>query len=162
MTAIVPFPLLASAEKVTPVKTQDKLLSTRKFSLRYPANWVIQSQSESSLIFYNQKPPARGGGAAPQAMIKTDVVFLPGRFEQFPQPSRDPSVKTLQTQKLKINGRPAVREWIEGGDAFSNSIATYIKANDQETAIIISFYNTGNHAATEALIKRIHASFKIP
>lgn len=141
----------------------EKLFSTRKFSIRYPANWVIQDQGEANLIVYNQRPAQRGGGVAPAFMVKTDVTFAPGGFENYnPPQQRNPDIEVVRTQKLTINGRQAVRLWTVGGDAFSNAIVTFIQYSDQETAIVVSFYNSPNRKSAEPLIQKIHASFKLP
>lgn len=168
-----------SKEKLFPNRQQQQardsttrrfeIFSNRKFSIRYPVNWIVYDQSRDYLILYNQRPPQRGGGVAPPFVIKTDVAFLPGGFENYASPKshnsdirRNPDIQIVRTQRLTINGRQAIREWINGGDAFSNSIITYIQYSNEETAIVISYYNSPNRKSAEPIIQEIHASFKIP
>jgi PsbP-like protein len=142
------------------LSTKERAVNTSQFSLHYPDHWIISSVSGDYIIIYNQEPPQIGGGEAPLYMIKTDASISPESFENFPYPSRGGTQKTIRVQNLTIDGQEALRIWYENDGDFQNTIVTYIRLNNFETASIASYYSVENQAA-EAAIEAVHDSFKL-
>lgn len=130
------------------------------FSFQYPANWSLDKTSSNPpyLILANSQAKG-GGGKAPANTIKTDISLQPGRFDQMPGSERSEVVVT-KTERLTINGRPALRRWVNSyGFAFPQVVVTYIRYSDRQTAVLASYYTASNPKAVP-LIKQVHQSFK--
>lgn len=93
-------------------------------------------------------------------MVKTDAGFIPTPFEDLPSSASHYETTIVRSESLTVDRRQATRVWLEGGEAFSNTITTYVRYTDQQTAFITSFYNSQN-AAAEAAIETVHNSFTL-
>ena len=147
-------------QAISPANATKAQASTRRFSITYPDHWILIERSDDSLMIYNQPPLP--GGAAPPYMIKTMAAILPRSLRDTLQPDEYDAEYTISryVEEVVINGRLAVRVWVESNGDFQNSVTTYFPLNDRETAYIISYYSTENQAAEPAII-RVHGSFEL-
>lgn len=130
------------------------------FSFQYPANWGLDKTSSTPpYLILGTKEPHNGGSKAAKNSIKTDISLQPGRYDQLPGSERSEVVVT-KTERLTINGQPALRQWLNSyGFAYPQVIVTYIRFSDRQTAVLSSYYTASNPKAVP-LIKQIHQSFK--
>ncbi|HEY9876736.1 MAG TPA: PsbP-related protein [Candidatus Obscuribacterales bacterium] len=138
--------------------------SPKLFSIQYPSNWFVNATNRRYVIITNYKPQV-GGGEAPANYMKTDITFMPGSLEtavsQSIASTRKNFDKILKRETITVAGREAVRIWITGsGFDFPDTIVTYVRYTNKETATMATFYTKSNSSAVD-IIKRIHGSFRL-
>ncbi len=134
------------------------------YSIEYPEDWFVQDVPGGYVMIWNQRPPEVGGGRFPAGMVKTDVQISPLPFEEAVQAALnaedDLEMGTITRKgKLTVGGREAYRIWTVEGASNSDSITTLVRYSATETAVVISFFTSGETWAIPT-IKDIHWSFR--
>jgi hypothetical protein len=128
-------------------------------SFKVPSSWVDQSNG-NTITLYNERPPQRGGGAAPKGMVKLAASTLNWSLEAAITPDSRGMTRTIQkTERLTIDGKKAVRIYGTHDEAdFLGSVTTYIAKSTKETVVLITFYQD---TQVPTSVNQIHNSIHI-
>lgn len=136
--------------------------SPKVFSIQYPSGWNVNKTHNKYVAITNYKPRVGGG----TNFIKTEITFAQGSMEKTFNKgisnNTEHNAIITKREKLTIGGRQALRFWVtdNSGFDFPNIIITYIRYNNNQTAIVSSYYTSSNTSAV-GTIQRIHQSFKV-
>jgi hypothetical protein len=150
-----PSPAGATLQRPSPLKT----FSTDRFSIQAPANWQVLDAKADAFILTSPN------SATPQKQtIKLDVGVVPQSLAAAVKgPIGDEDIKLVKTERLTLNGHPAIRKYLEGGEYYDRAILTYIdngRPNGQPESVYLSgFYYSTNAQGSDAVIA-IQNSFK--
>jgi hypothetical protein len=141
----------AASSPVRPVKP----FTTQRFTVQAPDDWQILDAKPDAFILVTPK------SAAPPQDIKIDVGIEPRSLEAITKRPINSGTDTrlTKTERLTIDGHPAIRWYFEDGEFYDRSIITYIDHGNGESAYLSGFYFAVNSKGAET-ITAIQNSFK--
>lgn len=130
-------------------------------SFQTPSGWIEKSEANNNLVLNNRQAPKKGGGWAPKGSIRVIAQILAKDLESAStqnQNSRGMGRATEKTEKLTIDGKPAIRLHEIYEDGFPAGITTFIATGENQTIKIITLYSD---KPTEQQVKQIHRTIRI-
>lgn len=150
------------ASLAQPVRQFKTYRSPKTFSIQYPSGWNVNRTHKKFVTITNYQPRVGGG----TNFIKTEISFtqssMETSFKRGISNNTEHNAMITKREKLTVGGRQALRLWITDDSGFDlpNSVTTYIRYNNNETAVVSSYYTRSNSSAVDT-IQRIHRSFKV-
>jgi hypothetical protein len=137
-----------AAPSPTPARTDPvKTFATQRFSVTAPANWQMLDAKSDALILTTPKSTASGQD------LKLDVGVQPQSLEAVAKRRFDSEdTRLVKTERLTINGRPALRQYFEDGEFYDRTILTYIADEKGGSAYLSGFYFASNPNGAAAII----------
>jgi hypothetical protein len=156
-------PAINVASQAQAEKSTSKEYQISNLSFKAPSHWIDYSDGINGITLFNQKRLTPGGGSTPENMIRLNAGILSQGIEASIAPHPGGMEMTiLKTENFIINGKKAVRQYIQYADdgSFSNAVSTYVELDTKKTAYVTVMYTRTNPYA-EKSIEQINRSLSI-